>query len=55
MPFLAVLALLFIGLKLAHVITWSWWIILMPIYLPLLIAFVGGLLVIAGIRRFALH
>lgn len=32
MKFLSALALLLIGLKLAHVIDWSWWLILLPIY-----------------------
>lgn len=30
--FLYGLALLFIGLKLANVITWSWWVVLLPLY-----------------------
>lgn len=30
--FLALLALLFIGLKLGRVITWSWWWVLAPIW-----------------------
>lgn len=55
MPFLAALALLFIGLKLAHVITWSWWIVLMPIYVPCVIVVVIGVLMIMGIRKLALH
>ena len=28
------LAVLFIGLKLGHVITWSWWWVLAPIWAP---------------------
>lgn len=39
--FLGALCLLFIGLKLAEVITWSWWLVLLPIWGPiaLLVAF----------------
>jgi hypothetical protein len=43
--FLGLLALLFIGLKLANVITWSWWVVLMPLYLPATIV-LGVLLII---------
>lgn len=32
------LGILFIALKLTHVINWSWWLILLPIYGPLVIA-----------------
>ena len=35
--FLPLLGLLFIGLKLANVITWSWWLVLAPIYIPFII------------------
>jgi hypothetical protein len=28
------LALMFIGLKLGHVITWPWWIVLTPVWGP---------------------
>jgi hypothetical protein len=31
--FLGLLALLFIGLKLGGVIAWSWWLVLLPVYL----------------------
>jgi len=30
--FLPLLAILFIGLKLAEVIAWSWWLVLLPLY-----------------------
>ena len=30
--FPALLGLLFIGLKLGHVIAWSWWLVLLPLY-----------------------
>lgn len=46
-PFLGLLALLFIGLKLGGVgvvATWSWWAVLSPLWVP--IVFVGGLLLL---------
>jgi len=45
--FLSLLTLLFIGLKLGKVITWSWWLVLLPMYGWL--AVVLFLLVVAGI------
>jgi len=38
--FLMLLTVLFIGLKLSHVINWSWWWVLSPIWLPLIISLV---------------
>lgn len=32
--FAGLLAILFIALKLCHVVTWSWWWILAPIWIP---------------------
>lgn len=32
MKFLSVLALIFITLKLLEIITWSWWLVLLPLY-----------------------
>lgn len=29
---------LFVGLKLAEIINWSWWLVLAPSYVPLVIA-----------------
>ena len=50
--FLALLGLLFIGLKLGNVITWSWWLVLLPLYggfalaaIFFIIAFLGYLAV----------
>lgn len=40
MSFLGLLAVLFIGLKLTEIIDWSWWFVLMPIYMPVIITFV---------------
>ena len=53
MPFLALLGLLFIGLKLTSVISWSWWLVLLPIYGPAAIALVFfALAAFAGWRMF---
>ena len=38
MSFLGLLAVLFIGLKLTEFIDWSWWFVLMPVYMPFIIA-----------------
>ena len=38
--FLQVLTLIFITLKLTEVITWSWWLVLAPLWIPLGIALV---------------
>ena len=41
---LPLLLVLFVGLKLAGVITWSWWWVLSPIWMPLLL--IGFILVL---------
>jgi hypothetical protein len=33
--FLGLLTILFIGLKLGHVINWSWWWVLSPLWMPI--------------------
>lgn len=33
--FFGLLTLLFIGLKLMHYIDWSWWLVLLPLWLPI--------------------
>ena len=43
--FLDLLTLLFIGLKLGGFIAWSWWWVLCPFWIPLVIAIVILLLV----------
>ena len=50
--FLGALAILFIALKLLNQITWSWWWVLSPIWIPFAIILVV-LLVIGGIMLFA--
>lgn len=42
--FFGLLAILFIGLKLGGVITWSWWWVLVPLWAPLVL--VLGILLI---------
>jgi len=42
--YLAILSLLFIGLKLANFIAWSWWWVLAPIWaIPVLLVMFFGL------------
>lgn len=54
MKFLPALCLLFITLKLLGVITWSWWLVLLPIYFPLAVVlgmfllFIGGVFGLSG-------
>jgi hypothetical protein len=35
--FVSMLLILFIGLKLANIITWSWWWVMSPLWVPLVI------------------
>ena len=42
--FTGALTLLFIGLKLTGFITWSWWWILSPIWIP-----IAGLFIVVGV------
>lgn len=46
-PFVSILALIFITLKLVGTITWSWWWVLSPIWIP--IAIVGTIFLFAVI------
>lgn len=46
MGFFEVLGLIFIVLKLCHVIDWSWWLVLLPIYGPIALYFLGMLFVL---------
>lgn len=45
--FLGLLGLLFIGLKLGGVITWSWWWVTLPLWGG--VALMGAMLLLAGI------
>lgn len=38
-PFLSILVLIFITLKLTGHITWSWWWVFAPFWIPIVIAF----------------
>lgn len=40
MSFFSVLTLIFIVLKLCDVIMWSWWLVLLPFYGPVLLGFI---------------
>jgi hypothetical protein len=44
--FLGLLFLLFLGLKLGGVIDWSWWWIFAPLWMPLVLGLLIGLIVI---------
>ena len=53
-PFLSMLALVFITLKLAEigvVATWSWWLVLMPIWLPIAFVLLLVLLAVVAIKK----
>ena len=41
------LAVLFIGLKLGKVIDWSWWWVLAPLWIPIIILL--GILIVVGL------
>lgn len=44
MKFLDALSIAFIVLKLVGVITWSWWWVLSPIWIPAVLVIIMGLL-----------
>ena len=50
--FVSMLLILFIGLKLANIITWSWWWVMSPLWIPLLIfvVFVVPILIIIAMK-----
>ena len=50
--FVGALALLFIGLKLAGVIQWSWWLVLLPLWGGFMLALVIG--IVALLAAFAM-
>lgn len=52
--FLGALAILFIALKLLNQITWSWWWVLSPIWIPFAVVLIV-LIVIGGIMLFAIR
>ena len=48
MSFVGLLTILFIGLKLTSFIDWSWWIVLMPLWVSPILAmiFILGLIIV---------
>ena len=46
---LDILGVLFIGLKLAKVITWSWWLVLLPLYGPALVVITIWVITFIGV------
>ena len=44
--FLGALTILFIALKLTHIIDWSWWWVLSPIWIPI-VAVLGVIAIVA--------
>lgn len=44
--FLGALGLLFIGLRLGHVIHWSWWLVTLPLWGGLALFLVGAIVVV---------
>lgn len=49
MGFITLLQILFIGLRLAHVIDWSWWIVMSPYLLSTLVLMVLGAVALGAI------
>jgi len=49
--FIGPLALLFIALKLTHYIAWSWWLVLAPVWIPLLIMPIFFLLMVWVVEK----
>jgi hypothetical protein len=45
--FTGLLTVLFVGLKLTNVIAWSWWWVLSPIWIPILLLII--ILIIGGV------
>ena len=51
---LGMLLVLFVGLKLCEIITWSWWWVLSPAWLPAAVVLAFGLVILAGVGIFLL-
>jgi len=49
MSYFTALSLLFVGLKLTDYIDWSWWFVLMPLYMPVVIMFL--ITITIGVRK----
>lgn len=53
MSFCSLLAIVFIVLKLCGVIAWSWWWVLSPLWIPVLLVLgIFGLIILIGILGF---
>lgn len=50
--FCNMLTVLFIGLKLANIINWSWWWVLSPQWIPAVFVFVVGLFILIFVKMF---
>lgn len=48
--FAGVLTILFIALKLTHVIDWSWWWVLSPLWIPIALLFVVIIAIVIYVR-----
>lgn len=48
--FISLLAISFIVLKLCGIITWSWWVVLLPLEIPIAICVVIALIMILCVR-----
>jgi len=48
MQFFSLLSLIFITLKLMEVITWSWWLVLLPLYLPAVLVILLAVIIKIG-------
>ncbi len=46
--FLDALLLIFIVLKLIGIITWSWWVVLMPLWIEIILVIIFILIIIIG-------
>ena len=51
LTFFDALCLIFITLKLTHVINWSWWWVLSPIWICILIVIVIGIIIVMVNKR----
>ena len=48
--FCGALAILFIGLKLGNVIAWSWWWVLSPLWIPIVVVLAILLIYVVAMR-----
>ncbi len=51
---LGVLGIVFITLKLVGVITWPWWVVLLPLYGPVVLGLAIGVVIFTGIMMIKL-